>query len=205
MKRILLTFIAAMTVSVSAAAANTESMDWAAENGIIKGMEDGSLNPEGIVTRAQLAAMMTRFAETEPKGNAGTYADVDEDDWFYPYVISMSSAGIMIGDSGLWRPEDDVTREEAVTAVVRLLGIENETAAESEFIDKEDISGWAVACINTASENGLIDPDDSVFRPNEAITRSELAEVLYNGRTFAGYRDLTPIVDDDGSVWTPIY
>ena len=38
-----------------------DAMKWAVENGIVGGMDDGTLNPQGPATRAQVAAMMARF------------------------------------------------------------------------------------------------------------------------------------------------
>lgn len=131
MKRMLSVLLTLMlgvfSVSVAASAdeAVTEHMSWAVEAGIIEGMEDGSLEPDGLVTRAQLAAMLVRFDEPEAAGTAAAFDDVAESDWYYPYVEAMSAAGIMIGDGSMWRPNDNVTREEAVIAIVRIVEIKD--------------------------------------------------------------------------------
>ena len=188
---------------VSAQSYTSDGLEWAVENNIIEGMDNNELAPDGSVTRAQLAAMLTRYLDIETPQKAAIYSDVSENDWFYPYVASVSSAGIMTGDGNLWRPEDGVTREEAVTSFIRLLGISEEY--EASFADKNDISDWARPYIDTAASNGIIADSGDNFRPRDIITRGELADILYNGRSFAGYVDIDPVEDSDGSLWTPIY
>lgn len=191
---------------VSAEEAVTEHMRWAVENGIVVGMQDGSLEPDGSVTRAQLAAMLERFFEPEAGETPGSYSDVDEDDWFYPYVASMSAAGIMIGDGDLWRPNDGVSREEAVTAVVRLAADDAvNDGVPAGFSDSEEISDWAEWYVNTAAELGIISAGEAEFRPKDTATRSELVLMLYNSRAYVYGNSLLPFIDEDGSAWTPIY
>lgn len=189
--------------SVSAKAYTSDGLEWAVENNIIEGMDNNELAPDGSVTRAQLAAMLTRYMAIETPQEAAIYSDVSENDWFYPYVAAVSSAGIMTGDGDLWRPEDGVTREEAVTSFIRLLGISEKS--DSSFTDKNDISDWAKPYIDTAVSNGIITDSGGTFRPHDIIKRGELADILYNGRSFAGYVDVDPVEDIDGSLWTPIY
>ncbi len=188
---------------VSAQSYTSDGLEWAVENNIIEGMDNNELAPDGSVTRAQLAAMLTRYLDIETPQKAAIYSDVSANDWFYPYVASVSSAGIMTGDGNLWRPEDGVTREEAVTSFIRLLGISEKS--DSSFTDKNDISDWARPYVDTAASNGIINDSGDNFRPRDIITRGELADILYNGRSFAGYVDIDPVEDSDGSLWTPIY
>lgn len=210
MKRVflILVFLALSVTSVMAEEELiSEHMEWAVDNGIVIGTEDGSLAPNEVVTRAQLAAMLTRFSEPEPGGQPGSYADVGADDWFYPYVSVMSSSGIMIGDGTYWRPGDEVTREEAVTSVVRIIGASEGSGSpdNASFADGGEISGWAEEYVDSAANIGIISYADIYFRPKDHVTRDELALMLYNGRRYAGYDDLSPMIDDDGLSWTPIY
>lgn len=199
----IITIIFSFSFTVSAQDYTSDGLKWAVENSIIEGMDNNDLAPDGSVTRAQLATMLTRFLSIETPQEAAIYSDMSENDWFYPYVAAVSSAGIMTGDGDLWRPEDGVTREEAVTSFIRLLGISEEY--ELSFTDKNDISDWARPYIDTAVSTDIIADSGENFRPRDIITRGELADILYNGRVFAGYADIDPIEDSDGSIWTPIY
>lgn len=199
----IIAIIFSFSFTISAKNYTSDGLKWAVENSIIEGMDNNDLAPDGSVTRAQLAAMLTRFLSIESPQEAAMYSDVSENDWFYPYVSAVSFAGIMTGDGNLWRPEDGVTREEAVTSFIRLLGLSEEY--ESSFTDKNDISYWARPYIDTAVSKGIITDSDGSFRPLDIITRAELADILYNGRFFAGYVNIDPIEDSDGSLWTPIY
>lgn len=195
--------IAAVFAASASAYAEQSPMDWAVESGIIVGMDDGQPHPEGEITRAQLAAMIIRFADPEPSGATRHYYDVHESDWFCPYVESVSAAGIMVGDGDYWRPHADVTREEAITTVVRALGLEL-TDTVPVFSDTDMVSAWADIYIDTATEYELIDTSDKL-RPHDIMKRGELAELLYNSKNLTNGTSLMPIVDGDGSAWTPIY
>lgn len=205
MKKILLVLILQMlcVLPVSAEQAASGHMRWAAENGIILGMGNGELEPDGYVSRAQLAAMLDRAYAPTAEGEPGIYSDVSETDWYYPYVMSLSAAGIMFGDGTTWRPEDKVTREEAVTAVVRASD-ENVRGEAADISDSAEISDWARPYINTAVKLGIIS-ENGEFRPKDIATRDELAEMLYNGRAYMSESGLEPFIDEDGSAWTPIY
>jgi hypothetical protein len=198
----LLCFAAAVTISTSVYA--TDPMDWAIDNGIIVGMENNEADPDGIVTRAQLATIITRFCDPKELDYTYTYSDVHETDWYYPYVKTISSSGIMIGDSGLWRPEDNVTYEEAVTTLIRALGCELQNTGGKEVLDT--VSEWATVYINTAINYGIVD-DTSNIDPKHFISRYELSELIYNSHMSGYYNkeNVMPIIDEDGTVWTPIF
>ena len=148
-----------------------ESMSWAVENGIING-SDGKIYPDGYMTRAEQAAVLARYARQNElfaeNGEAYTYTDADESDWFYADVCYMSAANIMNGDGERFRPHDNVTREEAVAAMGRMLSIEedeeacqtfsdiDEIAAQCKFSDCTNVSEPGRA-VRKAIEDGIID------------------------------------------------
>ena len=187
-----------------------ESMNWAVENGIING-SDGKINPDGYITRAEQAAVLARYArqnELFPDSAASyTYSDTDASDWFYEDVCYVSASNIMNGDGESFRPYDNVTREEAVSAMSRMLSIaENEGACEA-FSDAGQISDWARGSVGAFAELGLVNGDGGEFRPHDAISRKEFVAVLFRcgGQEEEPPKRLEPVVDEDGSVWSPVY
>lgn len=156
--------------------------------GIIKGRTSTTFVPGGKVTRAEFATLVTRayglqrFASGEEP-----FADVKEGSWYEPYVDAASSTGIINGyDTGsslVFRPNQDITREEMAAMMVR--AEERQSGSELSkasltFSDKEKIGSWAEEEVAKAVGADLIMgyPDGS-FKPKGSATRAESAAVFY--------------------------
>ncbi|PZD93050.1 hypothetical protein DNH61_25035 [Paenibacillus sambharensis] len=93
---------------------------WGAESGIVNGVGDGRFNPDGRITREELAVMLARFAEQAGYSlpsvqEAGAFADSSKiSSWAADSVRSMQQAGIIQGQgSGMFKPKGQATRAEA--------------------------------------------------------------------------------------------
>ncbi len=90
--------------------------------GIIKG-SDGNVNPLGNATRAEVAALICRFAKLEGAEAENMFPDIDESHWAYNYIISLSNSGLMQGyEDKTYRPENNITRAEVMTVINKILG-----------------------------------------------------------------------------------
>jgi hypothetical protein len=98
----------------------------AAYIGVVSGMGDGTFNPQGQLTRAQAAAMMSRLATAMgaplPQ-HTPTFGDTNDFPiWAADYIGQMQASGIMGGlPDGTFAPQDPYTREASITTIVRLL------------------------------------------------------------------------------------
>ena len=211
MKKIIMLLLPAI-LSVSAIVSPALAQDdefslavkWAADNRIISADENGGLEaPDNTATRAEAAAMLARMKGFEGAAGGISYIDVKESDWFYADVCSASAAGLMTGDGDTFRPYDNVTREEAVVIAGRAFGLETEDIVDTVFTDSAEISDWAEAYIFTAAELGIVNGSDTgEFMPREQIKRRDLLLILYR---CSRINAAEVIIDDDGSVWTPLY
>lgn len=115
--------------------------------------------------------------------NTHEFADVPSSYWGYEEIGQAAAMGLMLGDdTGLFRPEEPVTRAQFVTALWRLAG-EPEVTGENSFTDVANGSWyekqvtWAVqaGCVNGVSATS--------FNPEGYITREEAMTILfrYNG------------------------
>ena len=151
------------------------------KNGYVKGMSETSFAPDNNVTRAEFAAMAVRVLGVEEAVYGGAFADVSADDWYAGVVEAAYKAGIIFGSDGLFRPNDNITREEMAVILMRVYRIGGEYTAEgeAEFADSADISSWAAEAINSACELGLINGmGDGTFAPYGNTTRAQAATVL---------------------------
>ena len=91
---------------------------------IVKGYEDGTFRPNASITRAEFAAIATRFfEETGATYEPGTFTDVTGDEWFAGAIMDAVNLGLIGGyEDGTVRPNNNITRAEACAIVNRTLG-----------------------------------------------------------------------------------
>lgn len=94
-----------------------------AQMGVIAGYEDGSFRPNAPITRAEFAAIATRFfAECGVTYNEGLFADITGDEWFADVVAAAAERGLLGGyPDGTVRPNATITRAESCAVVNRTL------------------------------------------------------------------------------------
>ncbi|WP_425270962.1 S-layer homology domain-containing protein [Paenibacillus ferrarius] len=96
----------------------------AVQAGIINGYEDGSFRPDAVITRAEIAAMITAALGKSSQANAATGFADDKDipTWAKASVAYVKQAGIVQGKGdNQFAPLDNVTRAEAVTVLLNML------------------------------------------------------------------------------------
>ena len=110
---------------------DVKSSDWygttvatLADMGIVKGYEDGTFRPNAPITRAEFAAIATRFFdETGATYEPGTFTDVTGSEWFAGAIMDAVNLGLIGGyEDGTVRPNNNITRAEACAIVNRTLG-----------------------------------------------------------------------------------
>ena len=162
----------------------------------INGYPDGSVQPEGNVTRAETAAILYRIMGDECqsyyKTNSSSYSDVARGDWYNTYVATLENAGVIVDTrtNGKFRPNDAITRAELASMIAQFAGLESASAAKFNDVGSRY---WAAEEIAIAAKMGWINgyPDGS-FRPDRNVTRAELMAMVNRalGRTPKSAGDL---------------
>ena len=88
--------------------------------GIITGFQDGTFRPNAYITRAQFAAIAARFDNVVP-GLENPFSDVSEDYWARDLIAYAASKGWIEGESGKFRPLENITRVEAMDFINNVL------------------------------------------------------------------------------------
>ena len=167
------------------------AMKSAVDNGLIYGYEDNTIRPKELLTRAQIAAIINRAFGAEVKAPIeGVYGDVSTDDWFYDDIakaVQMRTFNGCGGEECLMRPNDPITREDAVVVISRALVIgSNDVTYLDKFSDKAEVSDYATGSICAFLGRGYLNGyDDNTLKPKGYITREEFAQIMYN--IFAAY------------------
>ena len=158
----------------------TKALESAVANGILTGYDDGKLWPDRPVTRAQMAAIITRAFGATEKADISTYTDVKSTDWFAGDIAKAVKMGVMQGYDGKMSPNDNITREQAFVVLARALKLEPAASISKTFADESNISDWAKGLVFAMVNAGYIQGSDGRLNPQASITRAEFAQVMYN-------------------------
>lgn len=163
-----------------------DAVEVMASRHIVFGVNDTDYQPNGMVTRAQFAALAVRLLGLEQTRYDGGFADVDSDAWYANDIAAAVQAGILQGNGpGLARPEERITRQEMAVILMRtaeLLGLDSSSYSDSpsSFADDDLIAEWAKNAAKEARQHGLMQGKPGHrFAPLELATRAEAAQVLY--------------------------
>ena len=145
----------------------------------IMGYPDGTVQPEGEITRAEACTIFFRLLTDSSRdyyfSKTNDYTDVNRGDWFNNAISTLSNAGIVTGyNDGTFRPNQPITRGEMAKIIANFANLNKGTKSFT------DLSGhWSKTYVELAAGNGWIAgyPDGS-FRPDQKITRAETVTMI---------------------------
>lgn len=144
----------------------------------LSGYANGTFGPDRNMTRAEVTTMFARLLTEKMAADqtySNTFSDVAKSHWAANYIGYMQQFGIITGYAdGSFRPDASVTRAEFAAIASRF---EKLTEGTKSFSDVPS-SHWAAKYINFAATRGWVNGyADGTFRPNNSITRAEVAAV----------------------------
>lgn len=144
----------------------------------LSGYANGTFKPDRNMTRAEVTTMFARLLTEKMAADqtySNTFSDVAKSHWAANYIGYMQQFGIITGYAdGSFRPDASVTRAEFAAIASRF---ERLTEGTKSFSDVPS-SHWAAKYINFAATRGWVNGyADGTFRPNNSITRAEVAAV----------------------------
>lgn len=146
----------------------------------IVGYEDGTIRPNGHITRAEAATVFFRLLTDKARDanltDRSPYPDVSAGAWYNKAIATLSRMGILSGyEDGRFRPNATVTRAEFAAMAARF-----DTEAKPVDTPFTDLTGcWAADEIAKAYGKGWVNGyGDNTFRPNGPITRAEAVTLI---------------------------
>ena len=204
-KRILALFLAAvscLSLAVSASAANTvnrkatdfrdfdksawyaEAVSAAVDNGLLYGKSANVLDPNGDMTRAEMAAIINRSFGCYKAADISQYKDVAKSKWYYKDVAMAVQMGTYNGRSASsMAPDAPISRQEAMTVVARALELDYDSYSKTDlsaFSDRSEISNWALPYVRAMVGADYIHGRGKILAPLDNITRAEFAQIFHN-------------------------
>lgn len=148
-------------------------------NAFLSGYPDGSFLADKNMTRAEVAQMFYALLLDKNVTITKSFSDVPSDAWYAKAVNTLSSLGMLGGyPDGTFRPDAPITRAEF--AAIALAFAYDPASASCSYTDVS-ANAWYYTYVAQATTYGWIGgyPDGS-FRPNNSITRAEVAVIVNN-------------------------
>lgn len=154
---------------------------------IIQGVSEKAFNPDANITRAEYAAVIVRALGLKLGEGANPFGDVAADAWYASAIRTAESYRLIDGfGDGSFRPDDEITREQAMTMIARAMsvsGLKNKlqgreaSAAFSTFADASTVAAWArdgaadtlLAGIVTGRTGSRLEPQAHATRAETAV------------------------------------
>jgi hypothetical protein len=156
---------------------------------IVKGTGDGQYRPSQMITRAEFAAVLVRGLGLPRTTGDTSFSDVTARDWYSDAVQTAASNQLIAGyEDGTFRPNDTITREQAMVIIARamtLTGLEatlpsiavDETLLP--YTDADSASAWALNGIARNLQAGVVyGKSHDTLAPLESVTRAEVAVII---------------------------
>lgn len=167
-----------------------DAMEFAVKNNFITGVSEDKIAPKAALTRAQLAAILSRAMKTGA-GDVSVldnFTDADKNAWYAGAMAKAVELNILYGDGDSIYPDRPVTRQELFTILVRAFSVTGgDESTLASYNDAGSISSWAKAAISAMIAQGYAAGyEDKTLRPAQQVTREEFAQLLYRMQEFYG-------------------
>ena len=148
----------------------------------VMGYPDGTVRPNGSITRAEVAAILFRLLSDKTRDEYFTtessFTDVKAGAWYNNSIATLEKAGVIVDTAkgGAFRPNEAITRAELAAMLAQF-----SDAKPVKGVKFSDVSAehWAYEAIAIAAKMGWIEGyPDGTFRPDATITRAEMMTLV---------------------------
>ena len=181
----------------------------AVSNGLLSGYEDGTVRPDSNITRAEMAAIISRACGATFEEDISDFSDVPADKWYHSAFAKAYGMGAFSGDDQkLMHPDNNITFQECFTILSQVFDLlpEYEIASGAvaddlpegylyvggkspriydirilnNYSDGADVAGWAKVFFAGVVANGGWNGENGYLTPNAYITRGQFSIVMNN-------------------------
>lgn len=166
--------------------------------GIINGYEDGTFKPDQIVNRAEALKMLTLASglfeedlESDENSNSENdteppFSDTPVNAWYTPYLIPAKEKGIICGyNDNSFKPEQTINLAEALKIYLESYDNIVYPHLEDFLYDDTPLDAWFTKYTAYAKSRDMLTINlDNLARPEQSMTRGNLAEIIYRHKMF---------------------
>ena len=159
-----------------------DSVKYAYENDLMKGISNTEFAPDSDVTRAMFVTVIYRM-ENEPQTGKCAFTDVESGSYYENAVAWTNENGIVSGISeDCFAPNEPITREQMAAIIYRYAafkGYDITTSSNTSYTDNDNISDYAKDAVIWAAEKSVMTGNtDGSFAPKANTTRAQTASVF---------------------------
>lgn len=159
-----------------------DSVKYAYENDLMKGISNTEFAPDSDVTRAMFVTVIYRM-ENEPQTGKCAFTDVESGSYYENAVAWANENGIVSGISEeCFAPNEPITREQMAAIIYRYAafkGYDITTSSSTSYTDNDNISDYAKNAVIWAAEKSVMTGNtDGSFAPKANTTRAQAASVF---------------------------
>lgn len=158
---------------------------------VVQGVNDTTFLPDADITRAEYAAVIVRGLGLKLGDGANPFSDVAAGAWYESAIRTAAFYGLIEGfEDGTFRPNDKITREQAVVVIGKAMMIsglkdklqgQDTSAMLGQFADADTVAAWAKDSVTKALVAGIITGrEGKVLDPQAHVTRAEIAVMVRN-------------------------
>ncbi|MGN0979986.1 MAG: S-layer homology domain-containing protein [Candidatus Avoscillospira sp.] len=146
----------------------------------IIGYDDGTIRPNGTITRAETATIFFRLLTDDTRAyywsKTNSFTDVPSNAWYNNAVSTLEAAGVIVDSRYTFRPADAITRAEFAVMAAQFTGLTTNRACSFTDVSR---THWAAEAIAVVEQQGWIEGyPDGTFRPDETISRAEAMAIV---------------------------
>ncbi|SFK66851.1 Fibronectin type III domain-containing protein [Paenibacillus sp. 1_12] len=156
---------------------------------VISGSGNDQFSPNRDITRAEFTAIIVRGLGLKLENSTTPISDVKTSDWYSSAINTAYAYQLINGfEDGTFRPNDNITREQAMVIIAKAMTITNLKAKLTikvtedtlrPFIDSTNASTWASSSIADSIQAGIVSGRSATeLEPKANITRAEVAAII---------------------------
>jgi hypothetical protein len=149
--------------------------------GVIQGYGDNKFNPDGNITRAEFATILTKIFNMEAGTKSVTLGDVATH-WAKSSIDKLTSLGVLSGyGDGTFRPDRTISREEMIIIISRIVSLPPAVGGENNVTFTDVDNSYAKNALNDAVKAGIINgKGNNLIEPKSKSTRAEALTIVLN-------------------------
>ncbi len=151
------------------------------DHDVVGGYPDGSFKPGNVVSRVEALKFILKGTNKQIQTVGRLpFKDTDSNQWYANYVATAYNSSIVGGYPDLtFKPANTVNRAEFLKMLLLAMNVKLDTNVTQDVFTDVPKDSWYAPYVKYAKDKNLIDSGSNKFNPEEGMTRSEVAEVIY--------------------------
>lgn len=161
--------------------ANYKAVSFLRKHGVLGGYPDGTFKPENVVSRVEALKFILGGANSRLITDAELpFKDTKVSEWYSDYVATGYSKNIVAGyKDSTFKPTNTVNRAEFLKMLISAMEVKINPIVTRDLYKDVSKDAWYAPYVRYAKETNIMDADGQYFRPEEGMTRGEVAETIY--------------------------